>query len=494
VTQAEAISVSELLLTEILEIQPNCRNGCCGEEKEIELRRRSQKMPLLRTVVGVATLSMACCAGLSAQETPSPKPPEQPAQSAQGASPVTVTLKRAIELALQNSKEIQVAKIQASVADHAALITKAQFMPNLYAGSGAGYTNGIPETPGGRAPAVFNVTYTEQVFNEPLRGQAKEMQEQAKAQKIALEDTKNSVITRTAMAYLELGKVRHSLELLRKEQESAEKILQVTQERQGEGFELPVEVTKAQLTKAQVVQRILHLEGREDELEVFLRYQLGFSAAQPMEVSPEELPGEAEQAGDNLVAAAMTNNTGLRLAESDVRAKEFRLKGERRGYFPTLELVSIYSVLARFNNYDRFFQPGSFQRNNFNAGINMQVPIFSAKIRADVGLAQVNLDAAKVNLTNKRTELSAEVRQKTRKVRESDAAKEVARLELQLAQQNVAVLQAQFDEGKLSLSDMEKARLDENEKWMAYLDTGFQKQQAQLELLRTAGQLDKVWQ
>jgi outer membrane protein TolC len=79
-------------------------------------------------------------------------------------------------------------------------------------------------------------------------------------------------------------------------------------------------------------------------------------------------------------------------------------------------------------------------------------------------------------------------------VRESDAAKEVARLELQLAQQNVGVLQAQFDEGKLNLTDMEKARLEENEKWMAYLDAGFQKQQAQLDLLRTAGQLDKVWQ
>lgn len=449
-------------------------------------------MPLFRTVVSVVALSMACCGGLSAQEAAAPKPAEQTAQSAESAAPVTVTLKRAIELALQNSKEIQVANIQASVADHAALITKAQFMPNLYAGSGAGYTNGIPETPGGRAPAVFNVTYTEQVFNEPLRGQAKEMQEQAKAQKIALEDAKNSVITRTAMAYLELGKVRHSLELLRKEQESAEKILQVTQERQGEGFELPVEVTKAQLTKAQVAQRILHLEGREDELEVFLRYQLGFSATQPMEVSPEELPGEAEQAGDNLVAAAMTSNTGLRLAESDVRAKEFRLKGEKRGYFPTLELVSVYSVLGKFNNYTEFFN--HFQRNNFNAGIDVQVPIFSARIKANVGLAQLNLDAAKVNLVNKRTELNAEVRQKTRKVRESDAAKEVARLELQLTQQNVTVLQAQFGEGKLSLSDMEKARLEENEKWMSYLDAGFQKQQAQLELLRTAGQLDKVWQ
>jgi len=447
-------------------------------------------MRVLRMVVRVAALAMLC-EGAGAQESPVLKPAESSTQK-ESAAPISVTLRRAIELALQNSKELQVAKIQASVADHAAQITKAQFMPNLYAGSGAGYTNGIPETPGGRAPSVFNVTYTEQVLNEPLRGQAKEMQEQARAQKIALEEARSNVITRTAMAYLELGKVRHSLELLRKEQESADKILQVTQERQNEGFELQVEVTKAQLIKARVVQRVLQLEEHEDQLEVFLRYQLGLPEAQAIEVTPEDLPGEAEQAGDNLIAAALTNNTGLRQAESDVRAKEFRLKGERRGYFPTLDLVSIYSVLARFNNYTEFFN--HFQRNNYNAGIDVHVPIFSAQVRANIGLAQVNLDAAKALLTSKRTELTADVRQKTRRVREMDAAKEVARLELRLAQRNVAVLQAQFGEGKLNLRDMEKARIDENDKWMTYLDTIFQKQQAQLDLLKTAGQLDKVWQ
>lgn len=450
-------------------------------------------MGLLGRVGRMAALLLLWGGAADAQEPAAPKAIQSAAQeSPNGGVPVALTLKRAIELALQNSKEIQVAKIQASVADRAAQITKAQFMPNLYAGSGAGYTYGIPETPGGRAPSIFNVSYTEQILNEPLRGQAKEMQEQSKAQKILLEDAKNSVISRTATAYLELGKVRHSLDLLRKEQESAEKILQVTQERQGEGYELPVEVTKAQLTKAQVTQRILQLEAREDDLEVFLRYQLGFSEAQAIEVTPEELPGEAELAGANLVAMAMTHNAGLQLAESDVRAKEFRLKGERRGYFPTVEFVSIYSVLAKFNNYSQFFN--AFQRNNFNAGIDVHVPIFSAQTKAAIGLAQINLDAAKVNLTNKKTELSADVRQKTRRVRERDAAKEVARLELQLAQQNVAVFQSQFAEGKLNLREVEKARLEENEKWMAYLDANFQKQQAQLELLKTAGQLDKVWQ
>ena len=216
------------------------------------------------------TGALVFCARANAQtaavfQAPAGQAAGQPAAIAVGAQqggPVALTLKSAIEMALRNSKDIQIAKLQASLAQHTTQVSRAPFLPNVYAGSGAGYTYGIPETPGGRAPSLFNVTYTEEVFNEPLKGQAKELEEQARSQRIVLEDVKNSVIVRTAMAYLELGKVRHLLELLRAEQESADKILQVTQERQGEGYELPVEVTKAQLTKAQVTQRVLQLECR----------------------------------------------------------------------------------------------------------------------------------------------------------------------------------------------------------------------------------------
>lgn len=414
------------------------------------------------------------------------------AQQNAGSSAVSLTLKRAIELALQNSKDIQVAKLQASLADRSAMITKSLFLPNLYAGSGAGYTYGIPETPGGRAPALFSATYTEQVFNKQLRGQGKELEEQAKSQKILLDDARNRVIVQTAAAYLELVMVRHSQELLRTEEASADRILSVTKEREKENLELPVTVTKDQLTKARIAQRILQLEGREDELQVFLRRQTGLAPDTAIEVSPEDLPGNAEQEGANLVAMAMQTDPSLRAAQSDVRAKEFRLKGEKSAYYPTLEFVAIYSRLANFNNYLDYFK--KFQSNNFNAGVQIQVPLFSAQTRANIALAQINLDVAKTALANKKIEVSADVRQKTLKLRERDAAKEVARLELQLAQQDVAVLQSRFQEGKLNLREVEKARLEENEKWMAYLDANFQRQQAQLDLLRTAGQLDKVWQ
>jgi outer membrane protein TolC len=122
------------------------------------------------------------------------------------------------------------------------------------------------------------------------------------------------------------------------------------------------------------------------------------------------------------------------------------------------------------------------------------VPIFSASVKANVALAKTNLEASKAALANKQNQVSTDVRRKTRRVRETDAGKEVARLELQLAQQDLQQLQARFEEGKVSLRDVEKARLDENEKWMALLDATFERQQAQLDLLKTAGQLDKVLQ
>lgn len=442
--------------------------------------RRALEMLLVVGVTGVSA---------PAQEQ-APPPQTPPAQT--GTHAVALTLRRAIELALQNSREIQVAKLQASLANRSALITKAQFLPNISAGSGAGYTYGIPETPGGRAPSVFNTTYTEQIFNAELRGQGKELEEQAKSQKILLDDATNGVIVATAAAYLELGMVRHSLEVLRKEQESADRILGVTQEREKENLELPVNVTKDQLTRARVTERILQLEGREDDLEVFLRNETGLAPDTAIDVSPEDLPGAAEQEGANLVAMAMQSSPSLRAAEADVRAKEFRLRGEKHGYYPALEFVAVYSRLAKFNNYLDFFK--KFQANNFNAGVQIQIPVFSAQTRANIALAQVNLDVAKANLADRKNQVSADVRKKTRAVRERDAAKEVARLELQLAQQNVSVLQSQFQEGKVNLRDVERARLEENEKWMAYLDANFQRQQTQLDLLKAAGQLDKVWQ
>jgi outer membrane protein TolC len=86
------------------------------------------------------------------------------------------------------------------------------------------------------------------------------------------------------------------------------------------------------------------------------------------------------------------------------------------------------------------------------------------------------------------------VQQKARNVRERDATREVARLDLKLAQETVELTQARFDQGRATLRDIEQVRLEENDKWVAFLDADFARQQSQLTLLQATGQLAKVFQ
>ena len=79
-------------------------------------------------------------------------------------------------------------------------------------------------------------------------------------------------------------------------------------------------------------------------------------------------------------------------------------------------------------------------------------------------------------------------------VRELDAAREVARLELKLAQENLQIVQANFEEGRTNLREVEVARVEENDKWLAFLDGDYDLQKAQLDLLNTTGELSRVFE
>jgi len=414
----------------------------------------------------------------------------QEADSTQDAG--KLTLRQVLTLALQNSHELALARVQYRVALNAAGVARSEFLPNLYTGSGAAYTSGFPATPGGQAPALFSLSYTESLFNLPLRGQLKAADDRAQNQKLEVDRTRDEVIVRTASAYLELAKVRHSLELLRNEQTSAEKILGVTHERAAAGQELPIEVTRIELTAARVRERIIKLEGREEIVSQQIRNLTGIPDSQSLDVETTEPSFAADQQESELMNLALQNDPTIKEDENERLAREHLLKGERGGYWPTVNVIGLYQVLGKFNNYSEFFN--HFQRNNVTVGVDVHIPLFSSKTRANVAYAKSQLDAAELTLGNRRQEVRLEVRQKARDVRELDAVREVTRLDLKLSQQTLEISQAKFDQGRATLRDIEEIRLEESDKWVAFLDADFARQQGQLTLLQATGQLAKVFQ
>jgi len=393
---------------------------------------------------------------------------------------------------VQKSREVSLARVQYQSSREESSVARAQFLPSFFAGSGVAYTSGFPILAAGGAPALFNLTYNQDLFNLPARGDVHADEQKAEQQRLQVDAVRDGVIERTASAYLQLAKVRQQLDVVRSERESAQKILDYTRQRTEAGFELPIEVTRAQLTAAQVEERMAQLEDQEETSADQLRFLLGLEPDQPLEVTAEDIPAAADQTINDLVATALRDNPEVKQADSVRMASELRLRGERGGYWPTVGLIGQYNLLAKFNNYDQFFN--KFQRNNFIAGIDVRIPVFVSHTGAAVAFAQADLTASQLQAENKRAEISLDVRHKARQERETETAREVSRLELQLAQQNVEVLQSQFQQGHASVRDLESARLDAEEKSIALLDAGFARQQAELDLLRTTGQLVQIFQ
>jgi outer membrane protein TolC len=403
-----------------------------------------------------------------------------------------LTLKEAVSLAVANSRDLALARLQYGTTLRQVGVARSAFLPNLYTGTGVAYTNGFPILEGGGAPAIFTLSYTQQIFNPPLRGEQHAAEQRAEEQRLSMDDVRDSVMSRAALDYLELAKVRHALDLMHSERLSAGRILEATRERADTGRELPVEVVRAQLTTARIEQRIAQLEDRDDSLSGELRDLMGMPADEMIEVSTEDIPGAASEASKDVVSEAMVNNVELKQAQTELRAREFKLKGEEGGRWPSFSLTGQYNVLSKINNYNEFFD--KFQRNNVLFGVQVQIPIFASRTSSAVAFARADLNAATLALQKKRSELSLDVRRKARLVREAELGGEVARLELQLAQENVRVMQAQFDEGRGSMKDLEAAHIEENDKWLSFLDANYARQQTQLELLHTTGQLARVLQ
>jgi outer membrane protein len=407
-----------------------------------------------------------------------------------------LTLHQAVTLALQNSRDVKLAQVQYNVALGEVGVDRAAFRPNLYTGAGLAYTYGFPSLPGGEAPSVFQLDYTQALFNPLLKSEQHAAEDRAKNQKLELDRVRDDVIVRAATAYLELGKVRHSLDLMRSEQASGAKILEAIRERVAANQELPIEVTRTQLSLARIAERVVKFEDREAALDAQIRDLTAIPEDRSLEVEPEETSFTAElatvQSEAEIESLAIQNDRRVAEAENERAAREQLLKGARWSYFPTVNLVGQYSILSKFNNYKEFY--ANFQRNNVNVGVQVTIPIFAAKTSANVTLARSQLSEAELLLGNKRQQVRFDVQQKARSVRELDASREVARLDLQLAQESLQLEQAKFDQNRVTLQEIEQARLDENDKWVAFLDADFARQQAQLSLLQATGQLAKVFQ
>ncbi|PYY24707.1 MAG: hypothetical protein DMG62_02280, partial [Acidobacteria bacterium] len=388
-----------------------------------------------------------------------------------------VPFKRAIELAIRNSTAMSSASADVSRLQSLYQESRDAYIPQVYFGSGLAYSFGFPLG----EPSIFKVSSTSLLLNYAQREFIKAARSDMRAATASKEDKKNQVILETALSYSELDKNQASINILRQQEDAAHKFETIEQQRIQAGVDPAIELTRAKLNTARIRLKIAELLAAADTLRLRLSQLTGLPA-KDFETIGESIPRLPEVSQEeDLPARALAFSPVLKSAQELAAAKLFQARGEHKQLYPAVDLVGQYARFSKYNNYDQYYK--TFKRNNGAIGVEIRVPFLnkgqrdhSEALYAEAQRARKDADAAK-------EQVSTETLKLQRTVAQLSAARDVAKLEYQLSQNNTQAMQAKIEAGQATLRDQQQAQLDENDKYSALLDATYELDKAQMQLL-----------
>lgn len=395
----------------------------------------------------------------------------------------------AIELALRNGAATGMARADVQRAQASYLQARDLFLPQFMAGSGLAFSYGFPLSIEGSAPSIFDLNAQQFLLNLAHQQFVKAAKQDVTTTQAQGADRRTEVIMETALDYIQLDLLESSLSVQREQQQLAGKLEDITHQRVQEGVDAPTELTRAKLATAKTRMQLAESQAAVDQLRLRLSQLTGLpqTAIQTSTESIPQLPAVSQD--QDLAAEAARNNSVVKVAEEAAKAKEFRAKGEEKQLYPAVDLVAHYAMLARYNNYDQFFN--KFQRNNAALGVAIRFPFFNPSQREAAKAAEADALKARKDAQNIKDQVSADTLRLQRSIEQLTAARDVYKLEHQLAEADAETAHEKIQAGEATLKDEQSLRITEHERYAAYLNSSFDLDKAQIQLLRQTGQLEE---
>jgi outer membrane protein TolC len=421
----------------------------------------------------------------------------------------SISLKRAVELAVKHATAADIAAADEQKAAAGYRELHDNYIPQVVTGAGIGPPSyGFPLGFAGVAPSLFNVNLQSAVLDPSLRELLRAAKADSAVASLRSKDQRNQTIQDTVLSYAELAKWEERLAHLQQTQADAEKMEAAVAERVKEGVDSEVENKKARLSVARVRLRISEAQGAADVLREHLSKLTGLPSA-GFHTEPDSFPAlPAPTTDDETPDQAAASSPAVSAALEHARAQYLRAQGEHKALWPSFGFGAQYALLSRFNNYQNYYIPekpcatnlgtqtplcetGSFHQNNTSLGVSIRFPIFNAAQRARAEEADADALKARKQAEAAKDQASEETLRLERSVSQMQAGRDVAELEYEIAGKNLEATQTRVDAGTATLHDLDDARTQVSEHFIALQDVTFELERSQVELLRANGDLEK---
>lgn len=405
------------------------------------------------------------------------------------AEPRTLTLKQAVELALHQNPELVLARLDEQKAAYEILAVKEPMLPRVIVGSGLAYSSGMPMSIEGASPSIVQAQAVRNIYNAPQGYRVAEAKEMARASALEGAAMREEVALRTATLFLDLEKTLRAHQVALRQVEHLQRLEATVRLRIEEGRELPIEGKRAAVNVAHATRRAGQILSNRRTLSQMLALALGLSPADALTPAVEERPTPDLPPDESAsVTEALNDNRQIRQLEAVLAAKNLAVRGFRSNRLPKVDLVAQYALFGKFNHYEDYFN--RFQRHNGQLGMSFQIPVFASSAD-EARAAQNEIEARRLRqqIKDARSRIESDTRKAWQKIHDAESAREVAKLDLDLARDQVSLALAQMEEGRATLRQVEEARYQEQERWLGLYDAGHQLELARFELLRQTNAL-----
>lgn len=401
-----------------------------------------------------------------------------------------VSFHQAIELSLTRSAGMGMALADQIKARQGYLEARSAYYPQVTFGSGIAQTWGYPMSIEGSAPSVFNINSQSFLLNFAQSRFVQAARSETNAAGFVLKAQRTTTILETALTYIQLTRTEDKLRWLQKEAEDAERAETISRDRLREGLDSKIDVTRAQLTAARVRLHIAEAQGSADVLRQRLSQLTGMDARE-LSTDAATIPPEPEtsQQGD-YVERALQNSPLVQAAEQRAKAREQRARGEHNQLYPAVDMVGNYGLFTKYNNLSLLFPTGQFSRNNATFGVAIRFAFFNGPQRAKAAGAMADSLRAEKELQATREQVASDTLKLQRSLRQLAAARDVARLEFDLATANVEAVPSRIQTGEATIKDEQNFRIEAGERQSALIDAQIELDRVRLQLLRQTDDLE----
>jgi outer membrane protein len=329
------------------------------------------------------------------------------------------------------------------------------------------------------------------IYNQPRSYMVAAARESARGAQIDARQRADEVAFRIASLFLDIQDAAKQRQTLESQLPMLQQVTDVMRSRVAEGSELPIENTRAKVNLSQVEHVLNVSKANEDYSQMLLAVALGYSANDrviPAESGPSfQLPPVGSE--DDSVGIALRRSKEIRSLESAVFSKELELRSYRASRLPQVDLVAQYSLFAKYA-YTQYFPGTRFQYNNAQIGAAFTIPLLIGSASGgQYEEAATDIAKLRIQINETRNRITGDTRKSYQDMRSAQETRDLARQQLDLAHQDLSDLLARYTEGQARITEVERARAFENERWLALYQAETQYERSKLGVLRQLGDL-----